>query len=102
MGAPCLADCLSIDADLNMPLAWQSIDELKGISRVLENLLIFFHPLVHLVPLESEMFLQTYDLGRRCRITPGRIFRGLFAHLDRPIRGFAFDRAPALVLARHE
>src|SRR5262245_17451650 len=101
MGAACFGDCLSIDDDLNMALAIQVIHPLVWIPRMLKDLLIFFHPLVHLVPLESEMLLQTYDLGRRCSITPCRIFGGLFANLDRPIRGFAFDRAPALVLARH-
>src|SRR5262245_25085512 len=102
MGAARVGDWLPIEDDLDMALARQYIHAFVWIASVLKDFLVFFHPLVHFVPLESEMVLQTYDLGRRCSITPGRIFRGLFANLDRPIRGFAFNRAPALILARHE
>src|SRR5262249_14443328 len=95
-------DCLPIDDDLDMTLARQYIHPFVWISSMLENLLIFFHPLVHFVPLESKMISQTRDLWKRRRVTPRRIFSVLLANLDRPVRSFAFDRAPALVLARHE
>jgi hypothetical protein len=55
MGAARIGDCLSADDDLDMALARQRIDALKGIPRMLEDLFVFFHPLVHLGPFEGKV-----------------------------------------------
>ena len=53
-----IGNCLlSIDEDLDMALARQRIDALEGIPRMLEDLFVFFHPLVHLVPFEGKVIL---------------------------------------------
>jgi hypothetical protein len=51
----CIGDRLSVDNNLNMAFTRQRVHPFVRIARVLKNLLVFFHPLVHLGPFESTM-----------------------------------------------
>ena len=93
---------LTVDDYAYMALARQRVDALVGIARVLEKLLVFFHPLVHFRPFESKMIFQARRLGARRRVTPRRVFGAALTDLNGPIRSFTFDRTLALVLTRHE
>src|SRR5512145_3452485 len=92
-------DRLSVDDDANVARARQRVHALEWIARVLENLFVLFHPLVHFGPIESKVVLKESGLGKRNRITPRGIFGASITDLNRPVRRLSFDRATALALA---
>jgi hypothetical protein len=93
---------LPVDHHPHVPLARHDIDPLVRVARVLENLLIFLHPLVHLRPIKRVMTLEARGFCERCCITPYGVFGAFVAHLHRPEAGFAFDFTPGFVSTRHK
>jgi len=69
---------------------------------MLENLLVFLHPLVHFGPFESKMVFDRARARQWVQIAPRCVLFGFVSGSNRPVRRFTFLRTESIVLARRE